>query len=89
MPKLFVVYLGGKLRSDRVGEDHEVVAVVAEDEHDARLKAREQWKGSDRKSVHVDSMMELSTVGGYAISLRRIGNTEDDIRINGSYVPLS
>lgn len=88
MPKLFVVFLGGKLKDDRMGEDHEVVAVVAEDDHDARVKARGQWRGSDRKSVHVDSMMELSHVGGYTVSLNRIEGKEDDIRINSSYVPL-
>ncbi|QQS15587.1 MAG: DUF1543 domain-containing protein [Candidatus Moraniibacteriota bacterium] len=89
MPKLFIVFLGGRLSDNRMGEDHEVVAVVAEDDSEAKLKAREQWKGLDRKSVHIDSMMELSRVGGYAVSLSRIEGGEDDVQRDNSYVPLS
>ncbi len=90
MPKLFVVFLGGKLQDGRVGEDHEVVPVVAEDSHDARVRARKKWKGLDQKSVHIDSMMELSSVDGHDVSLNRVGNEEEnDIRVESSYVPLS
>ena len=88
MPKLFVVFLGGKLKDGRMGEDHEVVVVVAEDSNDAKMKARKKWKGSDQESVHIDSIMELSSVGGYVVSLSRIEDEEDDICINSSYVPL-
>jgi len=44
----------------------------------------------DQKSVHIDSMMELSSVDGHDVSLNRVGNEEEnDIRVESSYVPLS
>ena len=43
---LFAAYLGGELGPGRVGEDHEVVFVVAEDELTARRAAKAKWGGA-------------------------------------------
>ena len=67
-PLLYAVYLGGDPAPGRIGEDHEVVFVVAEDVKSARQQARAKWKGDDPKP-HVDMVQELDVVDGYAVSL--------------------
>jgi Domain of Unknown Function (DUF1543) len=66
--RLYAVYLGGDPAPGRIGEDHEVVFVVAEDLKAARQQARAKWTGDDPKP-HVDMVQELDVVDGYAISL--------------------
>ncbi len=68
---LYCAYLGGELASDRMGEDHEVVFVVAEDTGSARRAARKKWGGGGRS--HVDAVTQLEMIDGYAISLSRSG----------------
>jgi hypothetical protein len=65
--KLFIVYLGGKVAEERMGEDHEVVAVVACGVSDARKKAKAKWRGIG--DAHVDAVQELDVVDGYAVRL--------------------
>jgi hypothetical protein len=65
---LYAVYLGGDPAPGRIGEDHEVVFVVAEDVVSARKQARKKWSGSDPKP-HVDMVQELDVVDGYEVSL--------------------
>jgi hypothetical protein len=67
-PHLYAVYLGGDPAPGRIGEDHEVVFVVAEDIKAARRQARDKWAGDDPKP-HVDMVQELDVVDGYEISL--------------------
>ena len=89
MAKLYVVFLGGKLGAGRLGEDHEVVLVVAPDADAARLRAKEKWSGVDTKSVHVDALEEVSSVDGYDILVGPQGNTDFSSRnIDDRYVPL-
>jgi Domain of Unknown Function (DUF1543) len=68
---LFAAFLGGDLRPGRMGEDHEVVFVVAEDMPSARRAAKAKWGGDGRP--HVDALTRIDTIDGYSIGLRRTG----------------
>src|SRR4051812_42456131 len=67
-PRLFAVYLGGRPAPGRMGEDHEVVFVVATGDRSARNKARAKWKGHGSKP-HVDAVVEINAVDGYVVHL--------------------
>ncbi len=67
-PRLYAIYLGGDPAPGRIGEDHEVVFVVAQDVTSARRQARLKWTGDDPKP-HVDMVQELDVVDGFAITL--------------------
>jgi len=79
---LFVVYLGGPLAPGRIGEDHEVVLVVAEDEKDARAKAKAKWRGDSR--THIDAVTRVSVVDGHRVSLAPT-DEPDDVRTDDTY----
>jgi Domain of Unknown Function (DUF1543) len=64
---LYAAYLGGGLTPGRMGEDHEVVFVVAEDAQDAKRRAKEKWHGDGRG--HVDAVQRIDVVDGYAVAL--------------------
>jgi hypothetical protein len=64
---LYAAFLGGELETGRMGEDHEVVFVVAEDARSARRAATAKWGGSGRP--HVDALTRLVVVDGYAVGL--------------------
>ena len=68
---LFAAFLGGELGPGRMGEDHEVVFVVAEDTLSARQAARAKWGGDGR--AHVDALTRLDMIDGYAIGLEPSG----------------
>jgi hypothetical protein len=68
---LYVAYLGGELSEGRMGEDHEVVFVVAEDMKSARRAAKAKWGGGGRP--HVDALTRLDVIDGHAISLAASG----------------
>ena len=68
---LFAAFLGGELGPGRIGEDHEVVFVVAEDTPTARKAARAKWGGDGR--AHVDALTRLDRIDGYAIELAPSG----------------
>jgi hypothetical protein len=67
IPELYVVFLGGDPAPGRLGEDHEVVTVVATTMKDARAQARAKWSGADKG--HVDAVQVLRVVDGYEIQL--------------------
>jgi Domain of Unknown Function (DUF1543) len=69
---LYAAYLGGDLGTGRMGEDHEVVFVVAEDAASARSAAKAKWGGSGRP--HVDALTRLAMVDGYAVELAPHGD---------------
>ncbi len=54
-----------------MGEDHEVVFVVAGDMTEARAAAKSKWGGSGRP--HVDALTRLEVVDGHAITLEASG----------------
>jgi hypothetical protein len=68
-PRLYAVYLGGDPAPGRLSEDHEVVLVVAGDLAEARRRARAKWGGATRP--HVDAVLEVDVVDGFAVTLER------------------
>jgi hypothetical protein len=68
---LYAAFLGGELGPGRMGEDHEVVFVVAEDEISARRAAKVKWGGDGRP--HVDALTRLDRIDGHAIGLTAQG----------------
>lgn len=69
---LFAAFLGGDLGPGRMGEDHEVVFVVAPDMISARRAAKAKWHGEGR--AHVDALTRLDMIDGYAIGLEAGGS---------------
>jgi hypothetical protein len=67
----YAAFLGGELGSGRMGEDHEVVFVVAEDMKSARKAARAKWGGDGR--AHVDALTRLDMIDGFAVGLEQAG----------------
>ena len=82
--KLFVVYLGGKVAEGRMGEDHEVVVVVAADVPAARKAAKAKWSGIG--DPHVDAVRELDIVDKHKISLVHVIG-EDNAPLDSTWVP--
>ena len=64
---LYAAFLGGELAAGRVGEDHEVVFVVADDTESARRAAKAKWGGDGRP--HVDALTRLDVIDGFAVGL--------------------
>ena len=64
---LYAAFLGGDLGPGRMGEDHEVVFVVADDILAARRAAKAKWGGDGRP--HVDALTRLDMIDGFAIAL--------------------
>jgi Domain of Unknown Function (DUF1543) len=69
---LFAAFLGGELAAGRMGEDHEVVFVVAEDAESARRAAKAKWGGDGR--AHVDALTRLDMIDGFAVGLEPGGS---------------
>ena len=55
-----------------MGEDHEVVFVVADDTASARKAAKEKWGGGGRG--HVDAVTRLDVIDGYTVTLHHSGS---------------
>lgn len=81
---LYVVYLGGKLASGRMGEDHEVVVVVAADIPAARKAAKAKWSGAG--DPHVDAVLPIDVVDGHQISLTPTVR-EESAQVDDTWVP--
>jgi Domain of Unknown Function (DUF1543) len=64
---LYAAFLGGPIAGDRMGEDHEVVFVVADDAADAKARAKTKWGGVGR--CHVDAVQRVDRVDGYQVAL--------------------
>jgi hypothetical protein len=69
---LYAAFLGGELPDGRMGEDHEVVFVVADDATAARKAAQKKWGGGGRG--HVDAVTRLDMIDGYAATLQHAGS---------------
>jgi len=65
--RLWAVYLGGHLAADRIGEDHELVFVVADEVEAAKKAAKKKWRGVGR--AHVDAIRSVDEVDGYVVSV--------------------
>ena len=68
---LYAAYLGGPLADGRVGEDHEVVLVVAADRREAKTRAVAKWKGTP--PGHLDALERIERVDGFAVTLSQVG----------------
>ena len=66
---LYAAFLGGPVADGRMGEDHEVVFVIADDPIEAKSKAKDKWSGVGRG--HVDAVQRVEVVDGFAISCQR------------------
>jgi len=77
---LYAVYLGGHMSEGRLGEDHEVVFVVAEDAHDARSRAKAKWTGAG--GVHVDALVRLDQIDGHVIRLEPAADHGDLVELD-------
>lgn len=64
---LYAAFLGGSMSGDRMGEDHEMVLIVADDREDANAKAKAKWRGTGRS--HVDALQRIDMVDGFRIDL--------------------
>ncbi|HEY6625234.1 MAG TPA: DUF1543 domain-containing protein [Acidimicrobiales bacterium] len=71
---LFSVFLGGPIAAGRMGEDHEVVFVVASGPEEAKGLARSKWRGKGR--AHIDAVQRIDQVDGYRLTLTP--NTGED-----------
>jgi Domain of Unknown Function (DUF1543) len=69
---LYAAFLGGELADGRMGEDHEVVFVVADDTPSARKAAHRKWSG--RGKGHVDAVTRLDVIDGYRVTLDQGGS---------------
>jgi hypothetical protein len=54
-----------------MGEDHEMVMVVADDLQQAKTLATTKWSGAGRG--HVDAVQQIDMVDGYEVSLAQTG----------------
>ncbi len=78
---LFAVLLGGPVGPGRMGEDHEVVFVVAEDPDQARRLATAKWGGVGRG--HVDAVQRIEAVDGCSVTVTpTAGLTGDRIELH-------
>ena len=82
-PRLYAVYLGGDPAPGRLGEDHEVVFVVAGDGVAAKAAAKVKWSGAGRG--HVDAVVRVDAVDGYEVSLEPTGGPPGDRTALDSY----
>jgi Domain of Unknown Function (DUF1543) len=80
---LYAAFLGGGLTEGRMGEDHEVVFVVADDPIGAKKQAASKWHGVGRG--HVDAVQRIDSVDGYEVSVLRAPGFEGDQTVLDSY----
>lgn len=64
---LYAAFLGGPAGDGRMGEDHEVVFVVAADGRSAKEAAKTKWRGAGRG--HVDAVERIDVIDGFAVQL--------------------
>ena len=68
---LYAAYLGGPLVEGRMGEDHEVVLVVAADRDEAKARATAKWRGTP--PGHLDALVRVDRVDGHEVTLADVG----------------
>ncbi len=70
---LYAAFLGGELARERMGEDHEVVFVVADDIRASSDRSQGQM-GAVVGGAHVDALCRVEMVDGYAVRLEHSGS---------------
>ncbi len=83
MEKLYAVLLGGKIREENLMEDHQLVFVVAADEKEARVLAKQKWP--EAESIHIDGTQHIKQVDGYRIHLEKSDTQEDQSETDNKY----
>jgi hypothetical protein len=73
---LFAAFLGGPIAGGRMGEDHEVVFVVASSADEAKRLAKGKWGGEGR--AHVDAVQRIDAVDGHEISVSTSAHPSGD-----------
>ncbi|HEX3841373.1 MAG TPA: DUF1543 domain-containing protein [Acidimicrobiales bacterium] len=84
MKNLYAVYLGGYLAEGRMGEDHEVVLAVGDDEREVKRQARAKWAGHG--TAHVDAIQRIEVIDGCRIRLEEVGGV-DETYLDIAYQP--
>jgi len=69
MPKLFLVYLGGRAPKANI-ELHDVQFVAGDSIEDTFEQLRKRWFGTVQ-GLHLDAYLEVKFVDGFRIELRR------------------
>jgi Domain of Unknown Function (DUF1543) len=69
MPKLFLIYLGGRAPNANI-ELHDVQFVAADSIEDTFGELRQRWFGTVQ-GLHLDAYVEVKFVDGFRIELRR------------------
>jgi hypothetical protein len=69
MPKLFLVYLGGRAPKANI-ELHDVQFVAGDSIEDTFEQVRQRWFGTV-KGLHLDAYLEVKFVDGFRVELRR------------------
>ncbi len=65
MKKIYVALLG-RNPSDNLMEKHKIVYVIAENDDEAKVLAKEKWIA---EKVHVDGVKSIEEIDGYKISV--------------------
>jgi len=69
MPKLFLVYLGGRAPKANI-ELHDAQFVAGDSIEDTFEQLRQRWFGT-AKGLHLDAYLEVNFVDGFRVELRR------------------
>ena len=85
MSTLYAVFLGGTPAKGRMGEDHEVVFVVASDVAEMKTLAKRKWTGVGRP--HVDAYEALHSVDGFTIRLDEGANNDERLITDDNETP--
>lgn len=78
---LYAAFLGGPIAAGRMGEDHEVVFVVASDAASAKAAAKLKWTGVGRG--HVDAVQRIEVIDGHEVSLVKVSDQGDRTELDG------
>jgi hypothetical protein len=73
---LYAAFLGGPIAEGRMGEDHEIVFVVASSPEEAKASSKAKWSGVGR--CHVDAVQRVDIVDGHRVSLTRVAPESPD-----------
>jgi len=73
---LYAALLGGPVAAGRMGEDHEIVFIVASTPEEAKSRARAKWTGAGRG--HVDAVQRIDAVDGHRIHVAPDGDMPGD-----------
>lgn len=80
---LYAAFLGGPAGDGRMGEDHEVVFVVAADGRSAKEAAKGKWRGVGEG--HVDAVERIDVIDGFAVHLTAADGEAADLTALDNY----